>query len=77
MRELINIVFATDLSLIIFYDDKKTFVYKVIGSIIYSFIDNLLCLDYLCLDYDYLGIIKSYLLNTIFLKKTRLIIFLR
>ena len=33
-----------------FFDHNiKTVVYKVIGYVIYSFIDNLICLDYLCI----------------------------
>ena len=30
-----------------FYNNIKTAVYKVIGSVIYSSIDNFICLDYL------------------------------
>ena len=35
------------LSLIMFYHNRTSFVYKVKWYVIYSFINNLLCLDYL------------------------------
>ena len=42
------------LSLIVFYHNITSFVFKVIGYIIYSFIDTLICLDYL-------GIVQIYI----------------
>ena len=33
----------------IFYNNWKTAVYKVIRSVIYLFIYNLICLEYLCI----------------------------
>ena len=48
--------------LIMFYLNRRTVVYKVIGYVICSFIDNFICLDYL-------GILKvSYLLTITSLK---------
>ena len=35
------------ISLVMFYYNRKIVLYKLIGYIIYSFIDNFLCLDYL------------------------------
>ena len=31
----------------VFHNNMKTVLYKVIGSVIYSFIDNFICLDYM------------------------------
>ena len=30
-----------------FYDNSKIIMYKVIGSVIYTIIDNYICIDYL------------------------------
>ena len=35
------------ISFIIFYHNIKTVLYKVMASVIYSFVGNLICLDYL------------------------------
>ena len=50
--------YVSDISLMIFYHNRKTVVCKVIRYVIYSFIDNFICIDYLCIlhkqlsDYD-------------------------
>ena len=45
-----------------FYDIRTELVYKVIGSVIYSFIENFLCLHYL-------GILQQK--SSVFEKKTK------
>ena len=37
------------ISLMKFYDKSKIVIYKVIGSVIYTIVDNCICLD--CLDF--------------------------
>ena len=37
------------LSLIMFHDNRKIFMDKVIGAVIYTIIGDYICLDYMCL----------------------------
>ena len=37
------------LSLMIFYENRKSMVFKVLGSVGYGIMDNYVCADYLCL----------------------------
>ena len=53
------------ISLMMFYRNRKIVVYKVIVSVIYSVIDNSICIDYLCI------LQNSYLLTTPSLGKTK------
>ena len=54
----VNEKYALFISLIRFYYYRIGVMYKVIGSFIYSSIDNFICIDYLCIlhkqlsDYD-------------------------
>ena len=45
IKDMLQKKYVLVLSLIVFYHNRTTVVYKVIGYIIYSFIDNLICLD--------------------------------
>ena len=37
------------ISLMMFYDNRKIIVYKLIGSVIYTILENYICIDYLSL----------------------------
>ena len=37
------------ISLLVFYENRKTMIFKVLGSVIYCLMDNYICVDYLWL----------------------------
>ena len=37
------------LALMVFYENRKNIIFKVLGSVIYRIMENYLCADYLCL----------------------------
>ena len=41
--------YVSVISLVMFHNNRKAVMYKVIGYDIYLFIDNYICLDYLCI----------------------------
>ena len=47
IKDLLQNKYLLVLSLVMLYHNRNTVVYKVIGCVIYSFIDNSICLDYL------------------------------
>ena len=47
--------YVSVISFLMFYDNMKTMVYKVIGAVIYTIIDNYICLDYLGILQDQLS----------------------
>ena len=46
IKELLTEKYSLVLSLIIIYHNSKMVVYKVVGSVIYSYVGNFICLGY-------------------------------
>ena len=46
---------VTFISLMMFYNNRKEIMFRVLGSIVYTIIDNLICLYYVCLFQDKLS----------------------
>ena len=54
------------IALIIFYKHRKTTLFKVLGSVIYSCIVKYICLYYLCLHPDKLSLNYNSFQNSVF-----------
>ena len=60
------------ISLIMFYDNSKIMMYKLIGAVIYTIIDNYICFEYLGFLEDNLSKHDNKFENTKFKKKSGL-----
>ena len=49
------------ISILMFYENRKIMIYKVLGSVIYCIIDNYLCVGFMCLQKVRLSLEHKYL----------------
>ena len=54
------------ISLMLFYENRKAMVLKVLGSVIYCIMDNYICTDYLCLNKYKISLAHKVFDNTTF-----------
>ena len=55
------------ISMIVFYDNRKSPIFKILGIVVYFLLEKYVCVDYLCLQEQ-----QNFLCNTKYLKRIRL-----
>ena len=66
IRKVFNKDNTRVLELLMFHENRKTTIFKVLGSVIYCIMDNYICTDYLCLNKYKISLAHKVFDNTTF-----------